>query len=262
MKNINKIIYSLTFIALATAAWAQADKQPQIITDRPDQTESPFVMPRGYFQLETGAIFSHRKSNDIKFKSKVYNTTLLRYGLNDVVEVRLIQNLEGAKNKYSDGSEVTVGAELSPTYLGAKFALAEEKGALPQIAFLAHIGGPVFTDQRTGFLTDFRFNFQHTLSDRFTLGYNLGGAWSDDFNTFQSLYTLVLGHSISSKLGAFLELYGFFPESSQPDHQIDGGFTYLVSSDIQIDLYGGFGLSEESPDGILGFGLSWRFPKK
>ena len=258
---MKKIVYSLILMISATAALAQADQQPQIITDRPTQSESPFVMPRGYFQFETGAIFSKTKFGGEETSKRTYNTTLFRYGLNDKIEIRFIQNLEGGKVELPNGSSTKTGAALAPTFLGAKFSLAEEKGALPQIAFSTHIGAPVF-DGLTEVLANFRFDFQHTLSDNFTLGYNLGGEWSNDFDSFQALYTLVLGHSISSKLGAFIELYGFLPESSQPDHQLDGGFTYLISDDIQADIYGGFGLADESPDGILGFGLSWRFPKK
>ena len=37
-----------------------------LITDRPDATESPNVMPKGVLQVETGAFYESFEDNDIK----------------------------------------------------------------------------------------------------------------------------------------------------------------------------------------------------
>lgn len=43
---------------LASASFAVAE--PPITTDRPDQSDSPFVVPRGLFQIEGGGFYGQR----------------------------------------------------------------------------------------------------------------------------------------------------------------------------------------------------------
>lgn len=44
------------FLIFSGALYAQENKKYHgpIITDRPDQTESPFLIPKGLLQIETG----------------------------------------------------------------------------------------------------------------------------------------------------------------------------------------------------------------
>ena len=48
----------IVFIAVNTSLLGQ--DLPSIQTDRPDQTECPFITPRSYFQFENG--FSYEKN--------------------------------------------------------------------------------------------------------------------------------------------------------------------------------------------------------
>jgi hypothetical protein len=40
---------------------------------------------------------------------------------------------------------------------------------------------------------------------------------------------------------------------------MDGGFTYLINRDLIIDLSGGLGMSKQSPENYISFGISHRF---
>ncbi len=64
-----------------------------------------------------------------------------------------------------------------------------------------------------------------------------------------------------NKLSAFVELYGFMPQKTSPDHRFDTGLTYLVMKNIQADASFGFDISEKSPDYFVGLGISVRLPK-
>jgi hypothetical protein len=58
--------------------------------------------------------------------------------------------------------------------------LTEEKGIFPKTSFIAHIGLPnaASTKYKTDyFAPEFRFTMQHTLSEKFSLSYNLGLEW-------------------------------------------------------------------------------------
>jgi len=42
-------------------------------------------------------------------------------------------------------------------------------------------------------------------------------------------------------------------------NKINGGVTFLVSPSFQLDIAGGFGLSEYSPDSYFGLGFIYLF---
>lgn len=240
-----------------------------LFTDRPTQTASPKTLPKGYFQWESGFQYTKgpfatpQPNGQILFREDIknftYNTSLFRYGLTDKIELRLIQDFGQLRS-----GEFVFGPTIRPTLIGTKIHIAEASGLKPQIGFLAHVGGPVFSKEQSGTQADFRFNFEHALSEKLTLAYNLGGQLVNDLNDFVGLYTLVFGYNFTPELFAFAEFYGFLKKGVRADNQMDFGIAYLVSPNFQLDLYTGTGLNRDnlaSPTSILGFGFSLRIPK-
>lgn len=241
MKNL--LILSSILIAMNTHA------QEVINTDRPTQSVSAFVMPKGGFQVEYGFVSEKATTNQTNL---TYGNFLLRYGLLDGVEFRLTQNYQGIKA----GGETNSG--LSPLTLGTKIHLLDENGAKPQISFIGQVtldnGDDLFRPGDP--LPEFRFNFQNTLSDKVSLGYNIGMGLPQDNSYF--LYTVVMGYAFSPGWTAFVEPYGFLPDGDA-DHRINAGLIYLANDRLQFDVSAGVGLSESSPDSFIGFGASILF---
>ena len=156
----------LSIIVLnAAAAFAQSTK-PEIVTDRPDQTESPSLVPKGGLQVELGAAIENDKVENIKVTNYTYTTALIKYGINENFELRLINEYLGSRTKLNE-SNVTLTNGISPLALGVKIKIAEEKGFWPQTSFIGHInlksGSSEFAPHYTA--ADFRFTFAHTLSE-------------------------------------------------------------------------------------------------
>src|SRR4051812_14167953 len=63
---------------------------PPIATDRPDQTESPYIVPTGMLQIETGYWVENDKDKETKTKNRAYNTSLIKLGLSSQLELRVI----------------------------------------------------------------------------------------------------------------------------------------------------------------------------
>jgi hypothetical protein len=42
---------------------------------------------------------------------------------------------------------------------------------------------------------------------------------------------------------------------------MDAGIAYLVSQNFQLDISGGIGITDISPDFFLEIGFSWRLPQ-
>lgn len=248
-----------------------AAEAPELVTDRPDQTESAQVVPRRTFQLEVGWLLTREGGRGVEVDTREAPGTLLRIGVLEGVELRLggsgwvEQELHAAAGRRSSRG-------LGDAEVGAKIHLGRARGMWPETALLVATSVPVGDEQLTSdrFEPSFRFSLSHTLSDRVSLGYNLGMAWSTEDRegsgrqTFSHVeYTAALGFGLSRRLGAFVELFGELPASAPggPSNSVDGGLTYLLRPHIQLDLAGGVGLSRQAPDWFVGAGVSVRWPR-
>ena len=261
--SIFKSIFLIGIFFFSITINAQEDTPGNIVTDRPDQTESPRLVPKGYIQIETGGFYQEDENDtDFKTTSLGYNTTLLRYGLLDNLELRLGWDNTETKFKANGQEFENTLNGFSTLLLGVKVGITEEKGWLPEIGLLGHLNLPFFAGQdyrpeTTG--ADFRFSFAHTLSDKSSFSYNLGAEWENDSPELAYVYTIVYGLSLSGKVGFYAELYGDLPEDSSANHLWDTGFTYLAQPNLQFDVTVGTGINIDQKL-LLSGGVSYRFP--
>jgi Putative MetA-pathway of phenol degradation len=251
MSYFKKIICACFCISFSIKIIAQ-NAQISIQTDRPDQTECPFITPKGFLQAENGFTYENIDKNN---KSITLPTILWKYGVNKNVEFRLITEANTIK---SFGNKIS---GLVPTIVGFKVTVSEEKGIIPATGFIGHLSIPNAASTKfkaSYYAPSFRFNMQHTLSNKFTLAYNLGAEWDGETPEPTFIYTLTSGMSITQKLGAYIELYGFAPQNNIADHRADGGLTYLITNDVMVDISGGFGISKHSPQSYFALGFSYR----
>ena len=240
-------------LAYSIAGLAQEKLQYKPIeTDRPDQTETSAIVPNGMFQIETGFVYERIDAGQTNI---VTPTILAKYGVNENFELRLIVEY----NTWKIGNEKQSG--FNPLLIGTKIKLSDEKGIIPKTSFIGHLLVPDFASPefKAGHsAVEFRFTMQHTLSDKVNLGYNLGAEWDGVLPDATYIYTFTTGFSLSGKIGAYAEVFGFAPENQTANHSADAGFTYLISNDMMFDLSGGVGITENAPDYFLSCGFSFR----
>lgn len=258
------IIFLMTIMGSTLTSNAQQENAGPgtIVTDRPDATEAPTLVPKGYLQVETGGLYESLDDNNVKLERTVYNTNLLRYGLLDNMELRIGWDLETQKTKVGSLAVTEEINGFSPLLLGVKVGIAEEKSGAPEIGLIGHLFLPFtaskdFKPQTTG--ADFRFAFSHTLSGKSNLSYNVGAQWGDDSPELAYIYTIAFGHSITEKFGFYVELYGDLPENTTANHFFDTGITYLLQHNIQLDATIGKGITDDQ-DILLSAGVSFRVP--
>lgn len=247
------------------ASEANASAESPISTDRPTASYSPALVPRRALQFEAGYTFSHLEANGEEVDSQRAPELLVRYGVGERVEVRLVLagwTLEASDSGDEDG--------LNDVSLGAKFALAQERGGRPQLGLLVGVSLPVghsdFTSDHV--IPEVLLLATHTLSPRVGLTYNLGPSLvtsTDDRGTQTDVdlnYAVALSVATSGSVSLFAELYGaFILEGDRLDrHNFQTGTTVLLSTNFQIDLRVGFGLVESEPDWLAGAGLAFRLP--
>jgi hypothetical protein len=243
---------------------------PELVTDRPDQTESSKVVSPGRVQIETGLAFSRNEGGGVREDTTEFGVTLARVGLVERWELRVGWSGFVEEDVRLPGPDVDLDG-IGDTSLGAKFHIGEERGRLPEIALLVDSTLPTGANDVSSdrFDPSFRVAASHTLSDRLGVGYNVGIVWSteedggggrDTLSSF--LYTAALGGALSDRAGAFVELFGEVAASASggPSHSVDGGVTYLLYENLQLDVSGGVGLSDAADDWFVGVGASLRLP--
>ncbi|NND64208.1 MAG: transporter [Flavobacteriaceae bacterium] len=263
MKN-KSLILLFTFFGLSSVLQAQDDDNTpeDLITDRPDATEASTTVPKGSIQIETGAFFTSFEENEIKEEVIGYNTTLVRWGVLENFEFRLGWNFEETRTTVNGMKLDDVQSGFSPLLAGMKVNITEEKGLLPEIALIGHMFFPfsASSDYRPETTAvDFRFSLSHSLSERSSIGYNVGAQWGDDSSQAAYIYTLAYGYSITETFGFYAELYGDLPEDNKANHFWDAGFTFLALPNLQFDATVGQSITE-GQDILVSAGASYRIP--
>ncbi len=263
-----KYLFILFLIPLFIGqSFGQDANQNPIITDRPSFGTGTAIVPLGALQLETGFQFTTLNSSipgnvapGLKFEIFNFNNTLLRYGISEKIELRFTQNV--TKSRFRLDGQTTEANEtmLSPTAIGTKINLVKDNDDLPDISFLANVGGQVFSDDGSGSYLDATILLSNTIFNDFGMDVNFGTAWLNGLSTLSYQYAFGLARSISDKLGFYIESYGILPEDARfEEHNINGGLNYLLNNTTQVDFYGGTGFSKFSPNIFIGFGFSKIF---
>jgi hypothetical protein len=260
---------------------AGAQEPGPVVTDRPDQTESAQSVSGGLFQLEVGWTYALESEGGIELQSHAVPGALLRMGLGSGFEARVgfagwITRSEGLTDPLPDPPPSSIPDDspdgAGDLDLGLKWELLAPEDAGTRVALLGGITLPTGRDGIGSERVDptVRLAVSNDLSDRVSLGYNLGVRWETvgagpaALDTQPDLlYTVALGFGLADRLGAFLEGFGFLGlADGRPDrHSIDGGFTVLLNNALQLDTSAGLGLSAAADDWFVAAGASVRFPR-
>ncbi len=221
----------------------------EIITDRPDQTESAVVVAKGVFQLETGVSLDISESE----RNWIFNTSLFRYGITKNLEIRLVTELlQNRGNLGESDAELGIG----DLQFGLKYQFLD---GVVQGAYLGHVVLPTGTGQLSEGETGMshRIAFGYPLADWLAVSCNLG---IEHFHgeTADGLYSLSFGFPLTERIGFFTEIYGSWTGFERLEALYDHGLTYLVLPNLQFDFSMGTGLTTRS--GFYAIGLSWYAP--
>lgn len=244
----------------AVLASSQASAKDPLITDRPDFTESAFVVGRGTVQLEGGATYADAGDESVTTLPEL----LVRWGITRTVELRFLTPTYA----WIDGTNGSDSGFLS-TSLGAKIALNDGDGE----GFLGKTGAAliVATTVPTGnsavassaWQPNATLSLAWDLSNSIGLGTNIGWARPESdgqrFNTFYG--SVAAGFGVAKNTSIFTELIFFDRESERGPSTttFQAGVTYLINPDFQLDLRAARRLSSEGADILIGLGASARF---
>jgi hypothetical protein len=245
------------------------DLDEPLVTDRPDFTEASSTVGQGVTQIEAGYVYVKDNSEDGSHDGHAYPDLLVRHGiLQNWLELRVAWTY--LSERETIGRVTTTNDRSSDLYLGLKVGLTPQLDWLPEMALIPQMFVPVSSDPILGggeVLPGINWVYSWELSDSLSMAGSsqinraLDSETGAPFGLFAQSW--VFGASLSDRIGSYAEWFALVPDgadSVRTQHYANGGFTYLVNNNIQLDLRAGVGLSDASDDFFAGSGIAIRLP--
>lgn len=244
------------------------DLEAPLVTDRPDFTEASVTVGQGVAQIEVGYTFTSDDNGFESVSSHSFGEALLRYGiLEDWLEFRIAVFPVQELTVFQGTSNSTAGHE--DLYTGLKIALTPQAGFLPEMALIPQMNLP--TGSRS-FTTDkvepgLNWIYSWEINDFISTAGSTQANRRIDVPSgapyLELAQSWTVAYSLSDQWGAYTEWFALIPSGAvnvNTQHYFNGGFTWLINNDLQLDVRAGVGLNRAADNYFVGTGLSIRFP--
>ncbi len=254
---------------LASALPLEAQDRPELITDRPDATESAVTVPRGSLQMEFGTLWLLDRPADTRLTALETPGTLVRLGLLEQIELRLAWSGWGQTIVEDRGGRIRTAGVADPE-LGAKWHVVGHRGT--DVALIGHVTLPVGDEAVGARAADpsLVLAVAHDLGSRVGFGWNTGYSVvtvnhpDGDMRTLgRWTYSGSLAVELAPRWGTFVEVFGDVAGSDPGPtaHVVQSGVTWRPGPLVQIDVAVGTGLNADAPDRLATLGFSFRWLK-
>lgn len=257
------MIKQLSFLFLISSSFsAYSQFNETIRSGRPGQSIGPFTVGKSILQIQSGVDYFHYKNDADQFKGGGFlSNNVIRFGLTETFEIST--QLEYKIEEVTSSDVKTRLNGLSAVDIGMRYHIYSGKGLAPSVGFqirwrLPRVNGDYEIDQ---WAPRFIVVTNQSLSEKLSLTTNWGASWNGNDGTPTGHYTINLFYSISDQFGAFIENYGSVIKSDFNTY-LDGGFAYLVTNDLQLDLLAGYGSNNGLKEYFISAGISARTKRK
>jgi hypothetical protein len=255
LRSTSTIFLLAALSATTTRGQSLPSVNPEIVTDRPDVTESSVVVPKGSLQLENGITWtSDRGANTIDLAE-----TLMRFGASTRTEIRIV-----APNHLNGLSYPDSPSGFGDIALGMKQQLGPLPGGF-DLSLIAALSLPTGADRVSshGFDPFIKLPWSKDLR----AGWSIGGMQSVFWNTedgrrnLTGEQTLYIEKQLTKPWDAFAEYAGDFAQWGGSKQIAHLGTAYRITPTQQVDFHFGFGLSHTAPGRFFAVGYSFRIDK-
>jgi hypothetical protein len=223
-----------------------------IVADRPGFSTGTYTVKENKLNIELGYQDSFSDSDSVS--TQTFPQMVLRTGLSSTVELDLMW--DGWNIDSIDSASSTSKADLT---IGGKYRLYQSSQynftALGLLSLPTGNGDSTSgkIDPTLGFLWDY------TLSDTTGLfGVVQSSSYvNNDTRVYDAQFAIGSSYNYTNLLSVFIEVYTVLPSDSTIDNEsaIDGGITYLLTKDIQLDINGAI---DNNDNNVIGLGIAWR----
>jgi hypothetical protein len=242
----------LVCVCAFLAGAAVSCRGDEIVTDRPDVTNSSIVVPTGSLQSENGIDLIGRDGGRLLDGPN----SRLRLGIAPRLEVLvdLPSYVVPLRGRASTGF-----SDLAPA---VKWQLGPLPGKI-DLSLTVGAGLPTGTTRVTGTSTQpyIQLPWSREIGD----GWGVSGMLTAFLlsgrptSTVTTEPTFAIDKEIGPRSDFFLEYVGDYPSEGSPSHLLDSGGAFRITPSQQIDFHIGAGLNRAAPSYIIGIGYSIRF---
>jgi hypothetical protein len=260
MRVVRRCLDVLMVVAgLVFGAGNVAAQEPDLVTDRPDFTESSETVGRGYVQVESGFAYEREGRGAERTGTLTAPVSLARIGIARRVELRV--GTDGVFSSATGPDRVTGVADVET---GVKVRFLDQAQAGVDMAVIPMVSFPTGSDVVSSGQIDptVKLTWARELPFGFGLSgnYNVSSLTEAGRRFAQQALSVSLGHDLLAGFGGYIEAFGFSPMSrgTSSGWTIDGGVSRLFGPNVQLDLEAGRGITSEAPDWFIGFGVAVR----
>ena len=246
----------------ADAALAQPELRP-LSTDRPDRTESPFSVPKGWFQFEADVVSHGELVND---EETLTGTSIasfnIKYGVTQRVDLQFVFS-PWVRLRYQAPGMNDTDDGTGQAGVRAKINLAGNDGGDAAAALLPFVtlptrGDPILDAATYGIVTPVALDLGNDRGMS-----SMIGAMRVENEEWWVIGSVSFATPVAGDLSGFLEVYvareGFESDAAE-DVTGDVGLTFAPSPDWQFDAGVYYGLTGPTEDWRVFAGASARFP--
>jgi hypothetical protein len=237
---------------------------PDIVTDRPDITESGVTVDPGIYQFEDGFIFENQSGSaegyDMFENNYTLSTLLVRIGVVKKLELRiggdyLYQTVKSNNVQVNNSgfTNLMIGAKyqfMSEDLNGADFGLL--------LQFYLPAGNVSFRPEN--FEPEFIIAAGKSLTESLSISLNIGTHWDSAANIPVFLYSSSFGFNLSDSWDSFVEIFGEVSAHNSISGNFDFGFAFRPIKNLQIDVSAGNESLSNFNNWFIGSGVSVRLP--
>jgi len=244
-----------------------------LVTDRPDKTESPYTVDAGHFQIEADVVsYSYDRHNLDRSDTGVETVAIapvnLKVGLLNQVDFQLVlQTYTSVRARDRASGLVRKNRGFGDVITRVKVNLWGDDGGRTAFGVMPYAKWPANQDHlgnnsvEGGVILPLALDLPH--------GWGVGLMTQYDFNRNSSggdyhaefINSITFGRVLIGQLAGFMEFFSSVSSErgSTWVGTVDVGFTYALTKDIQVDAGINIGVTRSADDWNPFLGISWRF---
>ncbi|HSI08045.1 MAG: transporter [Rariglobus sp.] len=243
------------------------DQMRELSTDRPDQTESPYTVDAGHWQIEFDFVnYTYDRDAGVRTSTLNVAPVNVKLGLTNTTDLQVIYD-SYTRERVRTAGVTTTTHDWGDLTLRLKQNIWGNDGGDTALAVMPFVKLPLKTGDAGNDLVEGGIIIPLAVS--LPAGWGMGLMTEIDWladatgngHHAEWINTITFSHDITKRLGGYVEFVSVHSEESGAAWvaQADVGLTYAISDDIQLDGGCNFGVTEAAPDLQPFIGLTLRY---
>lgn len=243
------------------------DQMRELSTDRPDQTESPYSVDAGHWQIEFDfANYTYDDEAGVRTDTLNVSPVNVKLGLTNSTDIQFIFDSYSRERVRTAGTTTTT-RDWGDLTIRVKHNFWGNDGgdtafaAMPFVKVPLHIGDAGNDLVEGGIILPLAVSLPRGWGMGLMTEFDLLADQTGNDRHLEWINTITFSHDITSQLGGYVEFVSVhsYENGNEWIAQADIGFTYAINADTQLDAGCNFGVTRDAPDVQPFLGLALRY---